>query len=66
MPGTDTLHPLANAFTPAVKSGQVPIRFPAVWPDIGQDAVVLNLPSGKKMHQNALRLRLTGIPVVEG
>ena len=66
MPGPDTLRPLANAFTPAVKSGQVPARFPAVWPDTGQDAVVLDLPGGKKMHQDALRLRLTDIPVVEG
>ena len=66
MPGPDTLRPLANAFTPAVKSGQVPARFPAVWPDTGQDAVVLDLPGGKKMHQDTLRLRLTGIPVVEG
>ena len=66
MPGPDTLRPLANAFTPAVKSGQVPARFPAVWPDTGQDAVVLDLPGGKKMHQDALCLRLTGIPVVEG
>jgi len=66
MPGSDTLRPLANAFTPAVKSGQVPARLPAVWPDTGQDAVVLDLPGGKKMHQDALRLRLTGIPVVEG
>ena len=66
MPGPDTLRPLANAFTPAVKSGQVPARLPAVWPDTGQDAVVLDLPGGKKMHQDTLRLRLTGIPVVEG
>ncbi|WP_245574528.1 OmpA family protein [Actinomyces dentalis] len=66
MPGSDTLRPLANAFTPAVKSGQVPARLPAVWPDTGQDAVVLDLPGGKKMHQDALCLRLTGIPVVEG
>ena len=66
MPGPDALRPLANAFTPAVKSGQVPARLPAVWPDTGQDAVVLDLPGGKKMHQDALCLRLTGIPVVEG
>ena len=67
MPGPDTLRPLANAFTPAVKSGQVPARFPAVWPDTGQDAVVLDLPGGKAMvHHDTLRLRLTDIPVVEG
>ena len=66
-PGSDTLRPLANAFTPAVKSGQVPARFPAVWPDTGQDAVVLDLPGGKAMvHHDTLRLRLTDIPVVEG
>ena len=62
----ETFYPLADTFTLAVKSGQVPTRFPAVWPDTGQDAVVLDLPGGKKMHQDALRLRLTGIPVVEG
>lgn len=62
----ETFYPLADTFTLAVKSGQVPARFPAVWPDTGQDAVVLDLPGGKKMHQDALCLRLTGIPVVEG
>ena len=66
MQGSDTLRPLANAFTPAVKRGQVPTRFPAVWPDTGQDAVVLDLPGGKTMHQDILCLRLTDIPVVEG
>lgn len=50
-----------------MKSGQVPARFPAVWPDTGQDAVVLDLPGGKAMaHYDPLRLRLTDIPVVEG
>ena len=62
----ETFYPLADTFTLVVKSGQVPTRFPAVWPDTGQDAVVLDLPGGKKMHQDALRLRLTDIPVVEG
>ena len=62
----ETFYPLADTFTLVVKSGQVPARFPAVWPDTGQDAVVLDLPGGKKMHQDALCLRLTGIPVVEG
>ena len=62
----ETFYPLADTFTLAVKRGQVPTRFPAVWPDTGQDAVVLDLPGGKKMHQDALRLRLTDIPVVEG
>ena len=62
----ETFYPLADTFTLAVKSGQVPTRFPAVWPDTGQDAVVLDLPGGKTMHQDTLRLRLTDIPVVEG
>lgn len=67
MRGSETLRPLADTFTPAVKSGQVPARFPAVWPDTGQDAVVLDLPGGKAMaHYDPLRLRLTDIPVVEG
>ena len=64
--GPETFRPLADTFVLDVKSGQVPARFPAVWPDTGQDAVVLDLPGGKKMHQDALRLRLTDIPVVEG
>ena len=63
----ETFYPLADTFTLAVKSGQVPTRFPAVWPDTGQDAVVLDLPGGKAMvHHDTLRLRLTDIPVVEG
>lgn len=49
-----------------MKNGQVPARLPAVWPDTGQDAVVLDLPGGKTMHQDILCLRLTDIPVVEG
>ena len=62
----ETFYPLADTFTLAVKRGQVPTRFPAVWPDTGQDAVVLDLPGGKTMHQDILCLRLTDIPVVEG
>lgn len=65
-PGPETLRPLADTFTPAVKSSRVPARFPAVWPDTGQDAVVLDLPGGKTMHPDTLCLRLTDIPVVEG
>ena len=65
--GPETFRPLADTFVLDVKSGQVPARFPAVWPDTGQDAVVLDLPGGKAMvHHDTLRLRLTDIPVVEG
>ena len=37
-----------------------PVRLPVVWPDTGQDAVVLD-PSGN--GKDAIALRLTDIPV---
>ncbi|WP_233188060.1 OmpA family protein [Actinomyces qiguomingii] len=43
-----------------------PRFFPAVWPDTGEQSVVLDLIGGKSVHSEILTVRLTDIPVMEG
>lgn len=63
--GGEETYPLAGTMPVKIKGGGEPVRLPAVWPDSGEDKVVLDLPGGKQ-SPNAkpmLTLRLTDIPV---
>ncbi|WP_196717307.1 OmpA family protein [Actinomyces trachealis] len=65
--GGDDTYPLAGVMPVKIKGGEEPVRLPAVWPDTGEDKVVLDLPGGSR-GPNAtpvLTLRLTDIPVVQ-
>ena len=54
--------PMTDRFVLSAGGPDAPVRLPVVWPDTGQDAVVLDLPGNGK---DAIALRLTDIPVVE-
>lgn len=63
-PGSEARRPLTTLNLPAVKAG-VPATVPVVWPDTGQDAVVIDLPGDATGHSVAGPvLRLTDVPVV--
>lgn len=63
--GGDDTYPLAGNMPVTIKGGGEPVRLPAVWPDTGEDKVVLDLPGGKQAPnaKPMLTLRLTDIPV---
>ncbi|WP_126414143.1 hypothetical protein [Actinomyces viscosus] len=55
-------HPVTSTFVPKLKVGENR-HLPAVWPDTGQDVVVLDLPGGQNILGEAIAARLTDIPV---
>ncbi|WP_172191410.1 hypothetical protein [Actinomyces faecalis] len=55
--------PLTALNLPAVKAG-VPATVPVIWPDTGQDVVVIDLPGDSTGHSVATPvLRPTDVPV---
>ncbi|MCL3777070.1 MULTISPECIES: OmpA family protein [unclassified Actinomyces] len=56
------LTPMTDVSAPLIDGPDAPVLLPAVWPDTGQDEVVLDLPGD---GDDAIALRLTGIPVIE-
>ncbi|QQM67703.1 OmpA family protein [Actinomyces weissii] len=63
--GGEETYPLSGAVPVRIKGGGEPVRLPAVWPDTGEDKVVLDLPGLKQADTSdaVLALRLTDIPV---
>ena len=57
--------PLSNNFVYPLQPG-APTRLPAVWPDPGDDSIVLDVPPGENsVAAQRLSFRLTDIPVVD-
>ncbi|SPT52969.1 Outer membrane porin F precursor [Actinomyces bovis] len=66
--GGEDAKPLADVMRVELKGGGEPLHLPAVWPDTGEDKVVLDLPAGDESESSTpvLTLRLTDIPVEQG
>ena len=56
--------PLANNFVYDLKPG-VSESLPVVWPDVGEDSIMIDIPAGKYLYtRERIVARLTDIPVV--
>ena len=57
--------PLTSQNLPTLKQG-VAMSMPVVWPDTGQDTIVVDLPGTQEAQERGPVARLTDIPVVGG
>lgn len=57
--------PLTSQNLPTLKQG-VAMSMPVVWPDTGQDTIVVDLPGTQEARERGPVARLTDIPVVGG